>query len=227
MRSAVIIGHQNTPECEVVATALSRHQISTTIIDRCDGTLGPSCLIADLTVHLGSDLSVASGKMPPKIQSEYELMMARYKQGRAVLGVCFGAQMMALVLGGTVVRSEFPEFGFVEVRSVDHPNIFGGRWFQWHYDMVEIPANVDVIALNEKAIQAFRKDHFLGVQFHPEVDVRVLKSWLRNGGREELASLSIDSNCLLTDLKTSQRKSEQRFESFVQFVLQELLSVQQ
>ena len=223
MHSAVIIGHQNSADCDVVAAELSRQQLSVTIVDRSNGTFGPDCLKTDLTVHLGSDFSVVSGTVTPRMKSEYEVMKARYQQGKPVLGVCFGAQMMALALGGRVVRSKSPEFGFMEVVSEKYPSILGGRWFQWHYDEVEVPSNVDIVASNEYAIQAIQKDRFFGVQFHPEVNEGVLLSWLRDGGNEELGSLLIDPNRLLDDLRSGVQENQLRFQEFMQFVTNKLL----
>ena len=223
MQSAVIIGHQNGADCDVVAAELSRQRLSVTIVDRSSGTFGSDCLKTDLTVHLGSDLSVVSGMVTPRMESEYEVMKTRYQQGRPVLGVCFGAQMMALALGGRVVRSKSPEFGFVEVVSEKYPSIFGGRWFQWHYDEVEVPSNVDIIATNEHAIQAIQKDRLLGVQFHPEANDAVFLSWLRDGGTEELRSLSIDPIKLLENLRARAEEDRQKFCKFIEFTLNLLL----
>lgn len=223
MQSVVIVGHVNGGECEVVAEELSRHRLSVSIVDRCRGTLGLDCLNSDLTVHLGSDLSVASGTVDLRIKSEYEVMKARYQQGKPILGVCFGAQMMALVLGGGVVRSESPEFGFVEVKSKDHPSILGGQWFQWHYDKVQVPPDVDVVASNDCAIQAIQKGRLFGVQFHPEANERVLLSWLRDGGNEELSPLLIDPNRLIDELRTRAKENQVRFQNFISLVLEKLL----
>lgn len=56
-----------------------------------------------------------------------------------ILGVCFGGQLLARVLGGTVRKSEHPEYGFVDVETSDPELIAPGPWMEFHGDTFTAP----------------------------------------------------------------------------------------
>ena len=45
-----------------------------------------------------------------------------------------------------------------------------------------LPADVEVIARNEHAVQLFRHGRQAGTQFHPEANVALVSSWVAAGG---------------------------------------------
>ncbi|WP_433662397.1 type 1 glutamine amidotransferase [Nocardia sp. CA-128927] len=100
--------------------------------------------------------------------------------GGAVLGICFGAQVLARALGGSVARSADPEVGWVRIDSDVPALIPAGPWFQWHYDSFTPPPGAIELARNAAAVQAFRIGRSLGVQFHPEVTTAGIRRWLNN-----------------------------------------------
>jgi GMP synthase (glutamine-hydrolysing) len=92
-----------------------------------------------------------------------------------ILGVCFGGQLLARVLGGSVAKSEYPEHGFTEIETSE-PGLTG-PWMEYHGDTFVAPESATVIARNGAGQQAFIQGPHLGVQFHPEIDVDVFSSW--------------------------------------------------
>jgi GMP synthase (glutamine-hydrolysing) len=93
-----------------------------------------------------------------------------------VLGVCFGHQVVAEALGGTVEDMGAFELGYREVeRTTDDP-VFEGvpetfTTFTTHGDTVtDLPPDATLLAENDYGVHAFRVGDSVGVQFHPEYD---------------------------------------------------------
>lgn len=100
-----------------------------------------------------------------------------FNLGIPVLGICYGAQLMAYTLGGKVEHAPSREYGKSDV------TYFGGKIFKdvdkqnvcWmsYTDYISVPpAGFEVIAKTETcpvAAMADEKCKFYGVQFHPEV----------------------------------------------------------
>ena len=80
----------------------------------------------DLVIHLGSDLSLVNGPTSDFLKAEAYLMATSIEYGLPVLGICFGAQMMSLVLGGQVTRMPQPEIGWTSVYSTSESGVLGG-----------------------------------------------------------------------------------------------------
>jgi GMP synthase (glutamine-hydrolysing) len=106
------------------------------------------------------DLNLFSGKVP-------------------VLGICYGAQLMAQKSGGNVLPSNIREYGRAKLTTVDHHSellkeisIDTQVWMS-HADTIDnIPAEFEIIASTPSVkIAAFKKkgEKMYGIQFHPEV----------------------------------------------------------
>lgn len=100
--------------------------------------------------------------------------------GVPVLGICYGLQLMAHVLGGRVVPSERREYGRAEVALCAASPIFSNfepreTVYVWmsHGDLVErLPGGFRVLACSEQCPYAAVADEerdLYGLQFHPEV----------------------------------------------------------
>jgi GMP synthase-like glutamine amidotransferase len=113
-----------------------------------------------------------------------------------VLGVCFGGQLLARALGGSVGRSPAPEIGWCEVDSDDATMVPGGPWFQWHFDRLTPPPGATELARNGSATQAFVQGRALGLQFHPEVDVALVEQWIAEDHGGDMTRLGLDAGDL-------------------------------
>jgi GMP synthase-like glutamine amidotransferase len=114
-----------------------------------------------------------------------------------VLGICFGGQLMARALGGTVGRARKPEIGWSAIHSDDTSLIPSGPWFQFHYDSWTVPAGAIELARNSAASQAFSYGRSLALQFHPELTPSGLEGWLREGGWQQVYDDGQDPDALL------------------------------
>ncbi|GAA0893472.1 glutamine-hydrolyzing GMP synthase [Fulvivirga kasyanovii] len=96
-----------------------------------------------------------------------------------VLGVCYGAQLMAQKSGGNVLPSEIREYGRAKLSKVDQHNelmkeisIDSQVWMSHGDTISELPDAYDVIASTSSVrVAAFKKkdEQTYGIQFHPEV----------------------------------------------------------
>ena len=96
------------------------------------------------------------------------------------LGVCFGHQILSVVLGGKVSSMGNFEIGYNEIQKIDKNKLLEGvpetfKSFSTHGDSVtEIPPDAILIAENEYGIQGWNKENIWMVQFHPEYDLETI-----------------------------------------------------
>ncbi|MCK4398252.1 MAG: glutamine-hydrolyzing GMP synthase, partial [Methanophagales archaeon] len=95
-----------------------------------------------------------------------------------ILGICYGAQLIAYVNGGVVGEGRKSEFGRTEMLFKDS-DLFDGLskgesgginvWMS-HGDVIERLASADIIGYTMNSpVAAFHISNIYGVQFHPEV----------------------------------------------------------
>jgi GMP synthase (glutamine-hydrolysing) len=130
---------------------------------------------ADLLIVLGSPNSVASGHCLPPGSTEIEAVATWLTTGKPYIGICFGAQVLACALGGTVRRMPNTFRGFVEVEHSPTQSYLDGRWALWHEDAITAPANAEVLASLPHADMVFRVGNAWGVQPHIEFDAGIVK----------------------------------------------------
>jgi GMP synthase-like glutamine amidotransferase len=96
-----------------------------------------------------------------------------------VLGLCYGGQLLASVLGGSVEAADGPELGWQTIDTDDPDAVPAGPWLQWHFHRFATPPGATEIARNGVGPQAFRHGAHLGVQFHPEATIEIVAGWAR------------------------------------------------
>ncbi|MGY4650410.1 type 1 glutamine amidotransferase [Mycobacterium sp. URHB0021] len=125
------------------------------------------------------------------VGSEMQLISYAADAGVALLGVCFGGQLLAQALGGSVARSSTPEIGWYDVAS-DNPDLVpGGPWFQWHFDRWTLPPGATEIARTANSSQAFVLGRAMALQFHPEIDLALLDLWLAEDRDGEVVGVGL------------------------------------
>lgn len=159
-----------------------------------------------LVVSLGSEFPAYDDTVP-FLGRERALFEAALEAEVPILGICFGGQLLARVLGGSVFRATEAEIGWLPVRSRDPKRVPEGPWFQWHFDTFTVPSTAELLAESDVGPQAFVAGRNLGVQFHPEVSTGIMEDWVRVY-RHELDGEGIDPDALLAE--TYERASASR-----------------
>ena len=102
------------------------------------------------------------------------------------LGICFGAQLLAAILGGGVRRAAEAEIGITEIEVTPaglHSQLLAGfpmRFpvFQWHGDTFGVPPGGELLAAGKVCRnQAFHHGTAVGVQFHLEITADEARRW--------------------------------------------------
>lgn len=135
--------------------------------------------------HNPDDLDV------PEVAAERAFLQDAVARDVPVLGLCFGGQMLSSVLGGAIDDAPEPELGWHAVQTEDDAVVPGGPWLQWHFHRFSVPAGARTLATSPVGPQAFSHGRHLGVQFHPESTIEIVRAWAR-ADRERLAALGID-----------------------------------
>ncbi len=120
-----------------------------------------------------------------------DIDIEKFKNKVPVLGICYGAQLMAQKHGGLVNASETREYGRARLTKVDthfgllkEIEINSQVWMSHGDTITQLPSDFELIASTESVrVAAFKwKDaEIYGIQFHPEVTHSVQgKTVLRN-----------------------------------------------
>ena len=148
-------------------------------------------------VVLGGPMNVGDQQARPHLRTELRAIERMLDQGKPVLGICLGAQLLAHALGAPVKRHHTPEIGWYPLQVTDagrdDPVLapLGERApvFQWHGQHFEIPRSATHLARSDTCEQqAFRwGERAYGFQFHLEMDEALIERWLATPGyRAEL-----------------------------------------
>ena len=114
------------------------------------------------------------------------------------LGVCYGHQLLADVLGGRVEDMGEYEIGYRTVEQDGRNRLLEGvdtemTVFTTHSDrVVEAPPGATVFAENDYGIHGFRKDRVFAVQFHPEYDMETAET-VTKGKDDRLSAERIEA----------------------------------
>jgi len=108
-----------------------------------------------------------------------DLDLDQFRGKIPLLGICYGAQLMAQKFGGNVMPSEIREYGRARLNRVDgHHDLMkeislDSQVWMSHADTISVlPENFEIIASTssvEMAAYKIKDESTYGIQFHPEV----------------------------------------------------------
>ena len=146
----------------------------------------PSGEVWKAVILSGSPCSVHDEKAP---SVDLDAILAQYP----VLGICYGAQLLASYYGGRVVRSQKREYGRASLQNVANGSLLVGIqqgvdvWMSHGDSIAVLPEGWKVLASTpDIPVAAFQaRDKVFGLQFHPEVShtvcgIDLLRNFLVN-----------------------------------------------
>ncbi len=148
----------------------------------------------DWLIVMGGPMGVYDESVYSWLASEKRFIGEAVAAGKTVLGICLGAQLLAVALGGAVRRNAHKEIGWFPVRLVPAaegipafarlPRSFTA--FHWHGDTFGIPPGAVRTAESDAcAAQAFAyNERVIGLQFHLESTAESVGALVRNCGEE-------------------------------------------
>ncbi|MBK9393953.1 MAG: amidotransferase [Uliginosibacterium sp.] len=147
----------------------------------------------DLVIVLGGPMSVHDRAIHPWLLGEQAYLHALCMEGRAVLGICLGAQLIARALGADVSPARAREIGWWPVAGEGLGEELGLPAqmfvFQWHGETFALPIGARRLASSEVCEdQAFvYGSRVIGLQFHLEITPIGVEQLVLHCG-DELAS---------------------------------------
>lgn len=151
----------------------------------------------DLVIIGGTPLSANATHEYPFLQRETDLLKEALDLDKYCMGICFGAQILARILGASISKCPHMEIGNYEVeltKSGSSDTILDGfpskfPVFQWHGDTFQIPPQGNLLAEGaECKNQMFRYGGVLGIQFHLETTCKEAAIWAGNYSEELIES---------------------------------------
>ena len=172
-------------------------------------------------VVMGGPMAVYESGGLPFLHYEIAMIRAFAKSGKAVLGICLGAQMIAHALGADVYKGAKQELGWDTVEITEEgmkdtafstlaaDNTSRAHVFQWHGDTFDLPKRaVRIASSGNYENQAFRYAHNVyAFQFHIEVTPEMIREWFE---RER----NVDLNAMLDQTRSIYPEYRKRAERF-------------
>ena len=134
---------------------------------------------------LGGHMNATEDHLHPWLAPERALLKDAIDRDIPIFAICLGTQLLAVAGGGKVERAELGEVGIYEIRRNEvADSIFNFDApvpaAQWHEDQVTVlPTDATLLASSELCENQIYRigTNTYGVQFHPEIDLEVVKWW--------------------------------------------------
>ncbi|MCB4428138.1 type 1 glutamine amidotransferase [Synechococcus sp. MU1643] len=197
----LVVQHVDHEDAGLVGELARQRDLTLEILrpERGDPLPDPMASKNSIALVLGGPMSVNDRNQPGMdwLRQELDWLTAWHQQRRPVLGICLGAQLLAVAAGGSVQPlqvgappQQLKELGLGAIHWVADPSdaaLLNGQSssslvLHWHGDRIQLPA--DAILLGSSlhcAEQVFRIGaHAIGLQCHLEVDGDALERWIAN-----------------------------------------------
>lgn len=222
MKVAFLQHHESLRPGKLSDYLVRRHQARTTVLKAHEVREDhPVLAAADLIVSLGSPVSVYRTDVD-WVAHERRILSSSIARGTPVLGICFGAQMIASVIGGSMTAIGRSYVGWLENDAVAAA-VWRGPWFRFHKDQCQLPASAEMLARSQGIIQAFQYRSAIGLQFHPEMDAAIVEE-LVPSMRRDFGMSAAETDTVLADTRSKVDAISTAREALFDEVLRRLFS---
>jgi GMP synthase (glutamine-hydrolysing) len=145
-------------------------------------------------VIMGGPMGVYEQAKHPFLKNEMKLIESFLKEGKPILGICLGSQLLASALGAEVKKGPCKEIGWHPIHlsaNAAGDRVYKGQpssftAFHWHGDIFDLPSDAVPLASSDlTALQAFRYgENVYGFLFHMEVTREQIKTMLQEFSEE-------------------------------------------
>ena len=225
----LLISHEKAGGPGVIGDILKSRGIETQrhIILGEDGELNlnfPDTSEFDFIISFGSFYSAYDPEVATWVDAEEVLITNSLDKEVPFLGVCFGGQVLAKAVGGSVEKSDELELGELHIKETALGLPFPeGPWFSWHGDRMILPDHIEVLAETPSAVQVFRHKTAVGLQFHPEATPELVQGWLDIGGANYLPA-GMTSELLMAEVNSIAQDAAQNCEVLVDWFISEYVA---
>ncbi|HVW81418.1 MAG TPA: type 1 glutamine amidotransferase [Mycobacteriales bacterium] len=192
MSRALVVQHVALEGPGRFAQWLPSYGVELDVVRPYAGDALPDVLEAEALIVMGGPMGAYDDEAAAWLPAVKRLLAAAVDAGIPTLGVCLGAQLLAVATGGRVERGgNGPEIGLgeVEVHTPDSLLALGAvPVVQWHFDTVtELPPGAELLASSAAyPVQAYRVGAAAwGLQYHVEADPHLVAEWVRAEDRDE------------------------------------------
>lgn len=195
MKPVLVRQHEKMTPPGLLADWLRERDIPFEVSPSWYGTAAPEPTEYSFVASLGSPYG-PNDTQEPAVVEELKLIENAVENEVPVLGLCYGGEVLSVVLGGRVEQAPKPELGWREIETDDPDAVPAGPWLEWHYERFTTPPGAVEVARTADAVQAFRIGPHIGVQFHPESTVEIVSNWA-GMDTERLTALGIEDGAAL------------------------------
>ena len=181
------------------------HSLSSTQLY--ESSIMPAISDFDWLIIMGGPMSIHDEAEHPWLIEEKRFIRQAIEEGKTVLGICLGSQLISAALGARVYKNKEKEIGWFDIEFSSHAQsgpFFSGmgkslKVFHWHGDTFDLPENAVLLASSDgcKNQAYIYKERVLAFQFHPESTVHSLQQMIENGENELKAGKYIQTDISL------------------------------